>query len=181
MADTRSRTLTTVSDDSTYTNLTGAKRFDTGLANFDRPHYFSATFLWDLPKAAKFVGGNGFAKAILDNWILSGFTSVASGNPTELGLGITGQDAGNRLLGTYTAGALSGQSPRFLVNGSPQDGGTINRAAFSVPGVGQNGPYPRLTSAIRGFAIRTSRFSRTYRSAARASATFSFALRRLTF
>ena len=113
--------------------------------------------------------------------LVSGFTSVASGNPTELGLGITGQDAGNRLLGTYTAGALSGQSPRFLVNGSPQDGGTINRAAFSVPGVGQNGPYPCLTSAIRGFAIRTSRFSRTYRSAARASATFSFALRRLTF
>ena len=81
---------------------------------------------------------------LLDNWTLTGNTSLASGSPTELGLSISGQDAGNRLLGTYSAGNLSGQSPRFLINGSPQDSGVINIAAFSVPGVGNAGPYPRF-------------------------------------
>ena len=144
VAYTRSKTLTTISDDGTFTNLTDAKHFDYGLANFDRPNYFSATFVWDLPKGSKLTGGNWLSKAVFDNWILSGFTSIASGNPTELGLSITGQDAGNRLLGSYSAGNLSGQAPRFLVTGSPQNGGTINASAFSVPGVGVNGPYPRF-------------------------------------
>jgi hypothetical protein len=69
---------------------------------------------------------------------------LASGSPTELTLAISGQDAGNRLFGTYTAGNLSGQQPRFLVTGQAQSGGTINTAAFGVPGVGNIGPYPRF-------------------------------------
>ena len=61
-----------------------------------------------------------------------------------MGLSVSGQDAGNRLLGAFSAGTLSGQSPRFLVSGSPQSGGTINPSAFSVHGVGVNGTYPRF-------------------------------------
>ena len=60
----------------------------------------------------------GLAEMLLitpSNWTLTGNTSVASGSPAELGLSISGQDAGNRLLGTYSAGNLSGQSPRFLI------------------------------------------------------------------
>ncbi len=142
-AYTLSRTLTTVSDDGTYTNVRNA-HLDYGLANFDRTHYFVATFVWDLPHASQMLGNRAVARYVLDGWTLTGNTSIASGNPTELGLSISGQDAGNRLLGTYSAGNLSGQSPRFLINGSPQDGGTINAAAFSVPGVGNAGPYPRF-------------------------------------
>ena len=56
--------------------------------------------MWDLPKAGKLVGGGAAARLILDNWKLTGNTSLASGSPTELGLSISGQDAGNRLLGT---------------------------------------------------------------------------------
>jgi hypothetical protein len=100
------------------------------LMNFDRTRYFVGTFVWDLPRASR--------------WTISGNTSIASGSPTELGLSISGQDAGNRLLGTYSAGNLSGQTPRFLLNGSPQSGSAINIGAFVVPGVNNAGPYPRF-------------------------------------
>ena len=142
-AYTLSRTMTTVSDDSTYTNVRNA-HLDYGIANFDRTHYFVGTFVWDLPKASGLFKGNGVAKAVVDSWTLSGNTSIASGSPTELALSISGQDAGNRLLGTYSAGNLSGESPRFLITGNPQSGGTINISAFSVPGVGNAGAYPRF-------------------------------------
>ncbi len=142
-AYTLSRTRTTVSDDSTYTNIRNA-HLDYGLANFDRTHYFVGTFVWDLPKPGKILGASAASRLIFGNWTLTGNTSLASGSPTELALAISGQDAGNRLSGTYSAGNLIGQSPRFLINGSPQDGGRINMSAFSVPGVGNAGPYPRF-------------------------------------
>jgi len=143
-AYTLSRTMTTVSDDSTYTNIKDPAHYDYGLANFDRTHYFVGTFVWDLPTASRFFGGRGVAKLLADSWTLSGNTSIASGSPTELGLSISGQDAGNRLLGTYSAGNLSGQAPRFLLNGSPQSGAAINIGAFVAPGVNNAGPYPRF-------------------------------------
>jgi len=143
-AYTFAKTLTTVSDDATYTNIKDPAHYDYGLANFDRTHYFVGTFVWDLPKASRFLGGRGFARVLADNWTISGNTSIASGSPTELGLSISGQDAGNRLLGTYSAGNLSGQAPRFLLNGSPQSGNAINIGAFVVPGVNNAGPYPRF-------------------------------------
>ena len=33
---------------------------------------------------------------------------------------------------------------RFLLNGDPQTGGTINLSALVVPGLGDIGPYPRM-------------------------------------
>jgi hypothetical protein len=63
--------------------------------------------------------------------------------PTDVGLTISGQDAGTRLLGTPTSGNLSGQQMRFLLNGDPQSGSTINMSALVVPGINDIGPYPR--------------------------------------
>src|SRR5437867_1961124 len=96
------------------------------------------------PSPAQSWAGAGWRRRSSNNWTLSGYTSLASGSPTELGLSISGQDAGNRLLGTYTAGNLSGQAPRFFLNGDPQTDGRINMGAFTVPGVNQIGPYPRF-------------------------------------
>ncbi|GAC1701414.1 MAG: hypothetical protein NVS9B4_04630 [Candidatus Acidiferrum sp.] len=138
-----SRTLTTVSDNGVYTNILDPHRFDYGLANFDRTHYFVTNFVWDLPKAGHFIRENRLVRALVDNWTLSGITWLSSGSPTELGLSVTGVDAGTRFLGTPTGGALSGQQPRFLLASTPQSGGTINPAAFTVPGILKIGPYPR--------------------------------------
>lgn len=143
VAYTFSRVTTTISDDSTFTNIISPREFDYGLAAFDRTHAFVWDFVWNLPNASRLIGGSGFARQVADGWELAGVTSISSGNPTELGLTISGQDAGLRLLGTSSAGDLSGQSPRFFVNGDPQNGGTINPAAFVVPNIGQIGPYSR--------------------------------------
>jgi hypothetical protein len=151
-AYTLSKTTTTVSDDSTYTNILSPRRYDYGTATFDRTHYFVGNYVWDVPKGGRLLGGGRLARSVLDNWTISGITWFASGTPTELALTISGQDAGNRLLGTYTSGNLSGQQPRFLLNGSPQNGNTINLSAFAVPGIGNIGPYPRFYLRNPGIA-----------------------------
>lgn len=104
-----------------------------------------ANFVWNLPKGSKFIHDNWLTRAAFDNWTLSGISTVSSGNPAELGLTITGQDNGNRLLGAYTNGNLSGQQPRLRVSGEAQTApNQINLSAFTVPGINDKGPYLRL-------------------------------------
>lgn len=145
IAYTLSKVTTTVSDNTTFTSIVDASAYDYALANFDRTHFFVANFVWGLPKGSRHLGNNRLSRAIFDNWTLSGVTSIASGNPAELGLTLTGQDAGNRLLGAFTAGNLSGQQPRLNVNGSAQSApNQINLGAFTVPGINDKGPYARM-------------------------------------
>jgi hypothetical protein len=151
IAYTLSKVETTVSDDSTYTRLINPGQ-DYALANFDRTHYFVGTAVWDLPHGARLLRGGAIARGILDNWTLSGITTVATGSPTELALTITGVDAGTRLLGTPTNGNLAGNQPRFLANGNQQSGATINLQAFQAPGIGVAGPYPRFYLRNPGIA-----------------------------
>ena len=149
---TLSRATTTVSDDGTFTSNLDPEAYDRGLATFDRTHYFVANYVWNVPGGAKLLGGGIIARAALNNWTLAGVSWIASGNPAELGLTISGQDAGNRLLGTYTAGNGAGLAPRFYVNGDAQSApNAINTAAFTAPGVNDKGPYPRFYLRNPGF------------------------------
>jgi hypothetical protein len=149
---TLSRATTTVSDDATFTSNTNPEAFDSGLATFDRTHYFVANYVWNLPNGSKLLGGGAFARGLLDNWTVSGISWVTSGNPAELTLSIAGQDAGNRLLGTYSNGNGAGLQPRFRVNGDAQNAANqINTSAFSVPGIGDVGPYSRFYLRNPGF------------------------------
>jgi hypothetical protein len=142
IAYTYSKTMTTISDDGTFTRFANAG-LDYQIANFDRSHYLVGNFVWNLPKASRLVGGSKAAGLFLDHWVLSGITTLASGMPMEVGLTISGVDAGQRLLGTVTSGNLSGQQMRFLLNGTPQNGSTFNASALAVPGLNNIGPYPR--------------------------------------
>jgi hypothetical protein len=152
VAYTLSRARTTVSDDATFTNNLDPEAFDSGLATFDRTHYFVANYVWNLPKGGKLLGGGWLARALLDNWTVSGISWAASGNPAELTLSIAGQDAGNRLLGTYTNGNGAGLQPRFRVDGDAQNApNDINTASFVVPAIGDAGPYPRFYLRNPGF------------------------------
>src|SRR5262249_7394466 len=142
---TYSRVRTTVPDETTFTNVADPRGYDYALATFDRTHFFTANFVWNVPNGSRLTGHHWLARAVHDNWTLSGISTVASGNPSELVMSIAGQDSGNRILGAYSAGNLSGQQPRLFVNGSPQDGpNEINKAAFVVPGINDKGPYPRM-------------------------------------
>jgi hypothetical protein len=143
IAYTWSKTMTSISDDGTMTRLVNPG-LDYQYAAFDRTHYLVGNFVWDLPKGSKLFGGNPLARGILDHWVISGVTTLASGMPADIGLSIASTDAGARLLGTPTSGNLSGQQPRFLLNGDPQTGTTINLSALVVPGIGNTGPYPRM-------------------------------------
>jgi len=143
VAYTWSKTMTTISDDGTMTRLANPSQ-DYALAAFDRAQYLVGNFVWDLPKGSRIFGGNKLAGVILDHWILSGVTTLASGQPTDISLTISGQDSGARLLGSPTSGNLSGQQMRFLLNGDPQTGTTINMSALAVPALGNTGPYPRM-------------------------------------
>jgi hypothetical protein len=144
IAYTLSRVTTTVSDNTTFTSIVDASAYDYALAAFDRKHFFIANFVWGLPKGSRHLGNNGLTRALFDNWTLSGVTTIATGNPAELGLTLTGTDAGGRLLGSYSAGNSSGQQPRLRVTGSAQSApNQINLSAFSVPGINDVGPYSR--------------------------------------
>ncbi len=142
IAYTWSKTMTTISDDGTFTRLVNPA-LDYQTASFDRTHYLVGNFIWDLPKGSRVFGGNKVAGVILDHWTLSGVTTLASGMPTDVALTISGADSGARLLGTPTSGNLSGQQMRFELNGSPQTGSTINMSALVVPNILDSGPYPR--------------------------------------
>src|SRR6185503_18182361 len=149
---TLSRAITTVSDDGTFTSNTDPERFDRGLAAFDRTHYFVANYVWNVPNGSGLLGGGLLARGLLDHWTVSGVSWVASGNPAELALVISGQDAGNRLLGTYTAGNGAGLQPRFYVSGDAQSApNAINTSAFTAPAVGDKGPYQRFYLRNPGF------------------------------
>ena len=144
-AYTWSKTTTTAADEGVLTHVTDPKRYDYALAAFDRTHFFVANFVWNLPKVSGYMGNNWLAKGVFDNWTMSGITTLATGNPAELGLSISGQDAGNRLLGAYSNGNLAAQAPRLRVNGTAQTApNQINLSAFVVPGITDVGPYPRM-------------------------------------
>jgi hypothetical protein len=145
VAYTLSKTTTTFSDETTFSHVSDPRAYDYALASFDRTHFFVANFVWNLPKGSKLFGDRMMAKALFDGWTISGISSIASGNPAELGMSVSGQDTGNRILGAYTNGNLSGQQPRFYVSGTAQNApDQINTAAFTVPGIGDKGPYPRM-------------------------------------
>lgn len=127
-------------------------RYDYALANFDRTHYFVANYVWNVPGGGHLLGGGMLARLLLDGWTLSGISWMASGNPTELGLTISGVNAAQRLLGTDAGGTAGGLQPRFRVTGDPLNpDGTINPTAFAVPGIGDVGPYDRFYLRNPGF------------------------------
>lgn len=127
-------------------------RYDYALANFDRTHYFVANYVWNVPGGGRLLGNGRLARALLDGWTLSGISWMASGNPTELGVTITGVNVAQRLLGTDASGTSGGLQPRLRVSGNPQNAdGTINVGGFTVPGIGDVGPYDRMYLRNPGF------------------------------
>ncbi len=149
---TLSKAVTTISTDGIYTSNIDPERYDKGLGNWNRTHYLAFNYSWNLPKGSKLLGRSGLVRALLDNWTLTGFSWVVSGNPAELAVTISGVDAGLRLLGTPSSGNLSGNAPHFYVSGQAQSAANqINAAAYRVPGVGDIGPYSRYELTNPGF------------------------------
>jgi len=151
-----SYTLSQAKTDSTgptvVTHPFDMQAYDYAIAAFDRTHYFVGNYVWNLPKGSGLLGGGGFARALLDNWTISGISWIASGNPIELALNISGVNVTNRLVGTDAGGNAGGIQPRLYLTGDPYNGdGSLNPAAFGVPGIADDGPYDRFYARNPGF------------------------------
>ena len=127
-----------------------------------------ANYVWNLPKGGGLLGGGAFARALLDNWTLSGISWIASGNPIELTLSIAGVNAAQRLLGTDAGGTSGGLQPRFRVVGDPDERRRHGRSRppSACPRPATTGPTTASTCATRASTTTTCRSSRTSRSAA---------------
>ena len=78
---------------------------------------------------------------------------MATGNPVELGLNIAGVNVTNRLVGTDAAGNAGGIQPRLYLTGEAKNSdGSLNPAAFGVPGIADVGPYDRFYVRNPGFS-----------------------------
>jgi hypothetical protein len=101
-----------------------------------------------MPGLSRHLGGHRLTRAMLDNWQISGITTVLSGAPLEPGVNIEGVNAGQRITGSYT------EQPRFYLARPPQPGPNglnIDPNAFILPPIGDIGPWPR--QYIRGPGI----------------------------
>lgn len=147
LAYTFSKALTTSSDDNEITHPFDSRAYDYRLANFDRTHVLVINYVYNLPMVSRYLGDNRLTRGVFDNWQISGISQFVSGTPFELALTGLG-NAGARLVGAPTgaAGNLSGQQPRFYLNGNPSTGPNglqIDPNTLVVPGIGDTGPYPR--------------------------------------
>jgi hypothetical protein len=106
-----------------------------GLSDFDRPHRFVVSYRYDLPFFAK---ADGWKRALLADWAISGITIFQSGTPFS----VTDSAAGTAFLGPgltpLTLGgqlAPGGSISAGLTSGSIQDrvnNGYLNLANFTT-------------------------------------------------
>lgn len=120
-----------------------------GKAGYDQTHILVANFTYDVPKISKLVP-NSFGRAVLDNWQLAGFASMASGNPTGVGFStvdnadITGGGDGNRIN-------IKGVAQQPF--GSRSFGRWFDPTVFSRPARGDIGNAPK--DVFRGPGINS--------------------------
>jgi hypothetical protein len=106
VAYTFSKSLDYANDDSSDVNFGRPYRsFNYGVSDFDQPHILSVNYIYDVPGLSKFWN-NGFAKAIFDNWQISGNTSWASGKPKSVSVSYTSGTATVSLGQPCPAGSL---------------------------------------------------------------------------
>jgi hypothetical protein len=140
-AYTWSKAMGTAPGDGNFVNPYNTRLYDYRLLDFDRTHAFVATYVYDLPKLGTRFGNNRLTKGLLDGWQISGITSLISGNPLELGVGIGGGvNSNQRITGSWT------EPPRFRLKGDPTrgpNGLVINPDAFIIPELGSLGQGER--------------------------------------
>ncbi len=137
IAYTWSKALGVAPGDGSFVNPYNTRLYDYRLLDFDRAHAFTATYIYDVPKLGRKLGDNWFTRGLFDGWQISGITSLISGNPFELGVGIGGGvNATQRITGSWT------EPSRFRLKGDPKKGPNgllINPDAFIIPEIGSLG------------------------------------------
>jgi hypothetical protein len=159
----RSRDFTSNNETGTGANMQVATYQDPaawnyGLSSYDQPHVAVVNYTWDLPKGSS-LWNNAVARALLDNWQISGLSTFASGTPINVtftttdGADITG--GGDTIRATGATGnvpILSGDATL------PSDQRSLlawfNTAAFARPARGNPGNSPK--DVVRGPGVNNS-------------------------
>jgi hypothetical protein len=68
-------------DQGAVSTFVSRREFNYGEATYDRTHVFAVNYLWTMPNSGFH---NGFLKAVVDGWQVSGLTRVQSGAPLSL-------------------------------------------------------------------------------------------------
>jgi hypothetical protein len=114
------------------------RRYNYGVADFDRKHVFATTYFYDSPL---FRHRGGFVGTALGGWQLSGITRVQSGPPITIlansalgNIAVNGRRA-NRVAGVSLAPTAAGQffNPLAFAIPSPISPGTDGVGTFSGP------------------------------------------------
>jgi hypothetical protein len=109
---TFSKALGTQNSDFSAARIDGLDReVNYGLMSYDRPHNFSANFVYQTPKVA-----SGPAGLLLNGWQISGSYRYIYGNPYQVFFNIPGIGARN------LTGSDSNQGARIVVTGDPGKG-----------------------------------------------------------
>jgi Carboxypeptidase regulatory-like domain/TonB-dependent Receptor Plug Domain len=130
-------------------------RANRGVSDFDRPHRFVFSGIWDLPSPA-FVKNSSAGKILFDGWQVGGILTVMSGLPIDIvdtGAGsFHGLSGGSAPLArpNYAAGATRG-----MATGNAPSGFYFNPFAFARPVVLANQPIPSSGGAAIAGAIGT--------------------------
>ncbi len=114
------------------------RRYNYGVADFDRRQIFAATYVYDSPL---FRRRGGFIGAGLGGWELSGITRAQSGPPitilanSSLGNTTVNGRRANRVPGVSLAPTVAGQwfNPAAFANPSPTSPGTDGVGSFTGP------------------------------------------------
>ena len=105
------------------------KAFNYSPSDFDQTHILTVNYIYDVPGLSR-KWNNGFVRAVLDNWQISGTTSFASGKPKNLtvtypstAVDITkGQACPSESIQTSVNATTDRCTPRF----TDWTGGTVN-------------------------------------------------------
>jgi len=136
LAYTWSKSMDVTSDDrdglvfATGTALGGRDylKYNYAPSDFDQRHVFSVNYIWDVPLFNKL--GNGFLRALLGGWIVSGTTSFATGKPKDISVSYSSTSVGISKGQTCPVGSLINATGDACTPISDFTGGSLNSLPF---------------------------------------------------
>lgn len=141
VAYTYSKSFDYANDDTSDVNLSRPyKAFNYAPSDFDQTHILTANYIYDVPNASQ-KWSNGFVRALLDNWQISGTTSYVTGKPKSVVSTTSGLAAGSV---TYTAGTVTITAGQTCPPGSTQTSATVCTMITDFTG-GQANARPTIT------------------------------------
>lgn len=131
------------------------RQWQHGLAGYDRTHIFKASWTYDLPKVSR-LWDNGFVRGLLDDWKISGITTLQSGAPSGISLNNVCVLSSGLAVSPATMAQGCPSSIGVSNSGSAWSGSPTEAARVLIVGTGNVGnvttPFAH-TSGLNGFVL----------------------------